>query len=896
MSYTPLKRVYSTAALEFWFEKLEADWEQHFSPGELSRGRKIYTSGEIREIELRAGDAIVYRRSGKDDGYALVEWSNGSPQVRMSMKDKVLGHSLAAAGLYEIEELVIDEVSPLPPDDPKKGERRAASGSTSSEANGYTAGQPSAANGGVHGRNGNGTGTADGAAAPAEMDRSPAPDGKPARKLVIRLGATESGLVMKLFWAKPKPAGEERDKGEGHGGEELTAVFQRGQSATDKLPDREREQLVSATIRARRHGFQFRPKLQAFVLDDILRISTFVSGEMTRWQRSGQLVLEDSVAPFARGVQVADVGVTAATDQERGGLAISWSMRLGQDLLDTREIRQLLRRPNGVAILPGRGLVRIRENQANDVAAVDAALSTVDGAIPHYMVFSLFGHQHLKIRLRGDAQAWQAAVRKAEADLGGLPEFLRPYQGQGVRWLASLAGMGCHALLADEMGLGKTLQVAALIARLRDPAKLSLIVCPASVVPVWRYELDRFFKDIPVTVLKSGETFADDPGGGKIWITSYTQLRRHRPLLADASFQFAVLDEAQHIKNPDAKVTQACMSIRAEHRITLTGTPIENTHLDLWTLFRFLMPGLLGPRQHFEAAMKADPAAAIARFREQVRPFILRRTKADVVSDLPPKVEMSLVCPMTDLQRNEYRRLVEQGLDDVGNSLSEAIRTRSLTFLTLLTRLRQVCCDPDLLPWQASGLEHSGKLKVLFDKIDEIVFSGQKVVIFSQFVSFLARVKRGLRERNPKLKIFELTGKTRDRETPVDKFQTVSGSAVFLVSLKAGGTGITLHAADYVFLLDPWWNPAVEAQAIDRVHRIGQDSTVFVYRMLTKGTIEDRVEALKNEKRELYTDILGERGLTDSIQQSFGNLADLIALDGAQETTTKSVDAENTEN
>jgi SNF2 family DNA or RNA helicase len=385
-----------------------------------------------------------------------------------------------------------------------------------------------------------------------------------------------------------------------------------------------------------------------------------------------------------------------------------------------------------------------------------------------------------------------------------------------------------------------------------------------------------------VDVLKTGRDFTcrTDP---VVWLCSYTQLRKHRALLDSFDFGYAILDEGQFIKNPDAKVTQTCFAVRARHRLVLTGTPLENRQLDLWSIFRFLLPGLLGSRAAFEGALTADREATLARLRVQLAPFILRRTKNEVAQELPPKVEMDLICPLTDVQRAEYARICSEGLERLGDDVGAAMREKSFGFLALLTRLRQTCCDPDMLPWLKSPLTDSGKINLLMEKLAEIVGSGHKVVIFSQFVMLLDRVRAALAQHFPELPRYELTGMTLDRLKPVQGFQQANGAAAMLVSLKAAGTGITLHAADYVFLLDPWWNPAVEAQAVDRVHRIGQTNTVFVYRMVTAGTIEERIQALQASKRDLFDKLVGGLGGDFDLSQHFSSMHSLVQLTAAAE-------------
>jgi len=318
----------------------------------------------------------------------------------------------------------------------------------------------------------------------------------------------------------------------------------------------------------------------------------------------------------------------------------------------------------------------------------------------------------------------------------------------------------------------------------------------------------------------------------------------------------------------------------------LTGTPLENRQLDLWSIFRFLLPGLLGSRSSFEASLSADRDGTLNRLRAQLAPFILRRTKREVAQELPPKVEMDLICPLTDVQRAEYARICTEGLERLGDDVGSAMREKSFGFLALLTRLRQTCCDPDMLPWLKAPLSDSGKINLLVEKLAEIVGSGHKVVIFSQFVMLLDRVRSALIENFPDLPRYELTGMTLDRLKPVQAFQGAPGAAAMLVSLKAAGTGITLHAADYVFLLDPWWNPAVEAQAVDRVHRIGQTNTVFVYRMVTAGTVEERIQALKASKRDLFDKLVGGLGGDFDLSQHFSSMKSLVQLTASPEQET----------
>ena len=658
----------------------------------------------------------------------------------------------------------------------------------------------------------------------------------------------------------------------------------------------ERAKLIGLAAYARKAHFHYDQESGVYLLESLVEIPNFLKTVLPAWRRVFAVELDERAAHLMKGTRAIEIeavaerapGGAAGTAPDGAGLNLRWIFRAGERLLTDGEVAALLKRGGQPVILPNLGIVSLASDRWDSYCAwqKNIAEAPADGALPPYLVFSLFNDARLKVTLSPGIEAWRQSVLQPAGEPAILADGLRPYQRRGVEWLHHLCDVGCHGLLADEMGLGKTFQVLALLAARPLADRPSLIVCPASVVPVWREEIAKFFPHFPVDVLKAGNDFTsrNDP---VIWLASYTQLRKHRSLLDKIEFGYAVLDEGQFIKNPDAKVTQTCFAIRARHRIVLTGTPLENRQLDLWSIFRFLLPGLLGSRAGFEAALNTDRDGTLGRLRAQLAPFMLRRTKKEVAQELPPKVEMDLICPLTDVQRSEYARICSEGLARLGDDVGAAIREKSFGFLALLTRLRQTCCDPDMLPWLRAPLADSGKINLLLEKLAEIVGSGHKVVIFSQFVMLLDRVRTALSQQFPDLPRYELTGMTLDRLKPVQGFQNASGAAVMLVSLKAAGTGITLHAADYVFLLDPWWNPAVEAQAVDRVHRIGQTNTVFVYRMVTAGTIEERIQALKAAKRDLFDRLVDGIGGDFDLSRHFTSLRSLVQLTAQAETGGK---------
>lgn len=818
-------------------------WEASFSSAELARGREIYREGLISGLELGREEAIVHCAfARKDTCYAVIEWSDHEPSVRSSTEDTALGRAVAVAGLYEIEELIADEIAPLP---------------------------------GATGREG-AVPVVDGPVVDAEAPAVEAgPEVPPARSLSIQLQGSAGGLRLMAYWK----SGDKQEE----------PVFDSRGAA---LHTDEREQVVRLTGRAREAGFVYRQERSDFILKDPERIAVFFAVTREKWEGIfGPLALDMEAAYLAEGIRELKV-VGRVEGEGRRDMRVDWRFRVGRQWLDPEDAARLVRSGRGTHLVRGLGLVRIGEDQSEALEAWRVAAlgkSPESATWPRYMMFSLFAERGAELDLEEALQSWRQGVTEATAaeDPVEQPDFLRPYQRQGVQWMARLCRQGCHGLLADEMGLGKTLQVLTLFRFYPVERRDALIVCPASVVPVWESEVRRWYPELGIEILRSGNDFTNIGAASapRIWVASYTQLRRHKHLLDTVEFGYAVLDEAQQIKNPEAKVTQACCSIRAECRLALTGTPIENRLLDLWTLFRFLMPGLLGNRRRFEAHASAASLELRrgfeARLKQQIAPFLLRRKKEQVVSELPPKVEIDLICPITELQRHAYNQLLNRGRETMGDDLQLAMQSHAMNFFTLLTRLRQVCCDPGLLPGATTAdIRQSGKVQMLLTRLEEALQGegARKVVVFSQFVQLLKRLKPELRANFPKLKLYELTGQTRDRSLPVQQFQEDAGPAVILVSLRAGGTGITLHAADYVFLLDPWWNPAVESQAIDRVHRIGQERPVFVYRMITEGTIEQRIQQLKTEKRVLFEATLGQLGSAREFSEQFADLEDLAKL------------------
>ncbi len=451
---------------------------------------------------------------------------------------------------------------------------------------------------------------------------------------------------------------------------------------------------------------------------------------------------------------------------------------------------------------------------------------------------------------------------EAENEPEGFQGTLRHYQREGLGWLTFLERMGIGGCLADDMGLGKTIQVLAMFARrqamLREGGvahRPSLVIVPKSLVFNWIEEAKRFAPHLRV-VNHTGNARTDMAQPLSEWdlvITTYGTLRRDIVSHREIEFDYVVLDEAQSIKNAASQAAKACRLLRARHRLALTGTPVENHIGELWSIFEFLNPGQLGSASRLRRFL-ADGRGSTEVVARAVRPYLLRRTKAQVLSDLPEKTEQTLFVELGESQRKAYDELREHFRQELSGRIGRMGIGRSrIAVLEALLRLRQTACHPGLV--DPARIDETGaKLETLLEQLDEVLDEGHKVLVFSQFTSFLAILRRQLDQRQ--ITYEYLDGRTTDRQARVTRFQEDTECRLFLVSLKAGGQGLNLTAADYIYILDPWWNPAVEAQAVDRAHRIGQTRRVFAYRLIAKDTVEEKIVALQDRKRELAESIV----------------------------------------
>ncbi len=467
-----------------------------------------------------------------------------------------------------------------------------------------------------------------------------------------------------------------------------------------------------------------------------------------------------------------------------------------------------------------------------------------------------------------------------------LQASLRQYQLDGYQWLWFLWEHQLGGILADDMGLGKTLQTLTMAQRALEEGALTsdapiLVVAPTSVVAVWEREAAKFTPELQVapvtqTVRKSGLALADSIAGAHIVVTSYALFRIDAEHFTDRAWGALVLDEAQFVKNHQSRTYQVARTLRAPMKLAITGTPLENSLMDLWALLSIVAPGLFPTPTRFAELYRkpiesGESPELLATLRRRIRPLMLRRTKEAVADELPPKIEQVVSVPLNAAHRRIYDTHLHRERQRILGLLDEPNRNR-IAILAALTKLRQLSLDVHLVAPDAPANVRSSKLDALLEQLVEVVAEGHRCLVFSQFTRFLQIARQRLQDGG--IEHVYLDGRTRDRPRRIAEF-TDGDAPVFLISLKAGGSGLTLTEADYVFVLDPWWNPAVEAQAVDRTHRIGQDKTVMVYRLVSEGTIEEKVVALQERKRDLFARVVDEGGLlgaplsTDDIRGLF---------------------------
>ena len=499
-----------------------------------------------------------------------------------------------------------------------------------------------------------------------------------------------------------------------------------------------------------------------------------------------------------------------------------------------------------------------------------------------------------RLRILGEKLSKFEGIVKINPPKGLLTE-LRPYQQDGLNWLQFLREYELGGILADDMGLGKTVQALAHLLVEKNNKRMdrpSLVIAPTSLMVNWRQEAQRFTPSLKILTLHGSERkpHFNMIKNYDVVFTTYQLLIRDQEAFLAQDYHVLIIDEAQFIKNPRTKINQIVQKIQARHRLCLTGTPMENHLGELWSLFNFLLPGLLGDNRQFQRLFRVPIEKQYDKERsaslwQRIAPFFMRRTKQQVLQELPPKIEMLRSIELDGEQRDLYESIRVALHQKVSSIIkSQGIANSQIIILDALLKLRQTCCDPRLLKMEAAQkiAPNSAKLIMLMEMLPNLLAEGRRVLLFSQFTEMLQLIEEELIK--VKISYVKLTGKTKDRETPITEFQ--SGKVnLFLISLKAGGTGLNLTAADTVIHYDPWWNPAVERQATDRAHRIGQDKIVFVYKLITSGTVEEKILQLQQHKQAILDNLLSHQ---DEIQTGF-NLDDI-------ETLFEPLPKDNTEN
>jgi superfamily II DNA or RNA helicase len=639
----------------------------------------------------------------------------------------------------------------------------------------------------------------------------------------------------------------------------------------------------AAQTRLQRNGFSgpdAQGKLQLAGQNGVLN---FLAREFPILQRQWEVTLDEQlenrtlknierVEPrfqiTSSGVQWFDLGVVFAS-----GTGETFSQAEIQRLILSGQNHTRLK--NGkMAVIDSGAVEELQEVLLDCAPQQHAAGYRINSEQAGFLEATLRQHSDWKVQA---PTAWRdrAAKQSGEATLecpplGELDQVLRPYQKQGVAWLHFLRTNGFGGVLADEMGLGKTLQILAFLNSLRNvelrspDARPHLIVCPTSLVFNWVAETKKFVPHLKVLPLQGPDRHArfNEITTSDLVVTSYALIRRDAGKYRELEFDTVALDEAQHIKNRQTQNAQAVKAIKSKHRVVLTGTPLENSVLDLWSIFDFLMPGYLGNARDFRERyelpiVKEKDAAAQTRLARRLKPFLLRRLKKEVAADLPVKLEQVSFCELTPEQRGVYQQVIEASRKEVLEAEGSAGLAKSrMVVLTALLRLRQICCDLRLLKLTDVKPENaSGKLEMFGELLEEVIDGGHRMLVFSQFVGMLALLKEKLTAEG--IEFCYLDGSTTDRAAVVEKFQANAMIPVFLISLKAGGTGLNLTGADTVIHFDPWWNPAVEDQATDRAHRIGQTKIVTSYKLITRDTIEEKILTLQNRKREIIQSMIG---------------------------------------
>lgn len=636
--------------------------------------------------------------------------------------------------------------------------------------------------------------------------------------------------------------------------------------------NRARHEVLAAGFEVGKH------QPDTYTLSAESKVGFFLANTLPLWQRRWDIRFSERMSAFMARCDVIEPHITIQSSGE-DWLSLDLHYKGGGDTgpsLSRAEIQAMLqknvshqrRSDDRIVLVPTLAVNELQSIiQDCQVQADPSGSFTVSRRFSAYLHAALSnGAWNVQARIPWEPPASVEALEEIPLP-DNFRKLLRPYQSRGINWLHFLARNGLGGILADEMGLGKTLQTLVYL-QFRKTNGLatgpSLVVCPTSLVQNWVDEAARFTPELTTLLIHGGKRQGQFKRmeEADLIVTSYALLRRDIAEYQSRQFDTIILDEAQHIKNRSSQNAQRAKMLRGTNRLILTGTPIENSLLDLWSMFDFLMPGYLGPASDFKERYevpisKNGDERCQARLRQRVQPFILRRTKAEVARDLPPKLEQYSLCELTEEQKKVYTQILDQGRREVLEASAKNGQDKGrMAVLTALTRLRQVCCHLAMLPGAADKpwSEPSAKMDLFFELLDQAMDGGHRVLVFSQFVSLLKLLCAQLDSRN--LAYCYLDGSTVDRLGEVNRFQNDPSIPLFLISLKAGGTGLNLTGADTVVHFDPWWNPAVEDQATARAHRIGQARIVNSYKLIARGTVEEKIVRLQEKKKDLIRNTL----------------------------------------
>ena len=680
------------------------------------------------------------------------------------------------------------------------------------------------------------------------------------------------------------------------GGERVVLASSRRSDVSFPIPSddsgkwfvRNPEYEQQAISRLMESGFQVLDAAGAMLLRGEDEVIDFLTGVLPALRRKWQVLTDQKLQHVEQRVE----RITPCIEPQGAGndwLACDLSWQVGGRVLDAGAVRKMLQSGSRTVATPGSGKAVMSHFDAEVMKGflLDTDPRQEDGR--YYFSTQQSAYlERLRAHYGNDQKRHEELVPELPATLA---QTLRGYQQEGVDWLYRCALNGGAALLADDMGLGKTLQTLAFLKlwKTNNPQASELpvlIVCPATLLGTWRDEAQKFIPDFNVLIMHGArrKDYYEVMASADLIVTSYALLDRDAAHYVKLPIAAMVLDEASAIRNPDTLAAKAARKVKQSSPdaacVAITGTPVENSVRDLWSIFQFLMPGYLGSREDFRTryevpcAAELPDRAALQRLRWRTEPFMLRRVKSQVAKDLPPKIESVVWCDPSPMQRDHYQAILRHGvekMDQVRKSVGK--EGARMQMLTVLLRLRQSCCDLRLIDDKISGesiSDVSAKLARLLELLGEARRGGHRVLVFSQFTSMLSLIRHELDEGD--VDYCYLDGGTRDRTAVVDRFQKSDGPSVFLISLKAGGYGLTLTAADTVVLFDPWWNPAVEAQAADRIHRIGQTKPATIYKFISRGTVEEKILRLQDKKRNVMAAAMGE--MSDELNPMMAGLSD----------------------